>query len=403
MSQSGSLKPITCPSCGAALEITGNALVITCKYCSTQVPVPPEIRVRAQPQTTYTTGADTTSSLESTLVSGGTNLVVVAIVAVVVFVIVAAVALLSSSGGRSAAPPPTSRPRPTVAPTATRVGADVADVVLQFGGEGSGPGQFNEPRALTVDLDGNIYAADFESGRVQKFDPSGKFLWLAQLEGQQPAIQSGGLAADYAGHLYVAAQDKIFQLDATSGKVLKTVFDDFVNGAFTTLAAGTDNRLYGFSYNGLGDQIFQFDPDGDVTAQWKKPLTGIDNSATGSVDPLAVDGLGTFYVVEDHTQQIFIFDKTGKYVSRFAGQGDGLGQLNGANGIAVDGQRHLYVGDNNGIEIFGATGKFLRRIPEVPGMGSAFGIAVDSQGSIYIMTSHGDVLKFRLKASLDQG
>jgi hypothetical protein len=34
---------------------------------------------------------------------------------------------------------------------------------------------------VTLDSEGNLWAADYQDGRVQQFDPSGKFLQLIQV------------------------------------------------------------------------------------------------------------------------------------------------------------------------------------------------------------------------------
>lgn len=40
-----------------------------------------------------------------------------------------------------------------------------------FGEQGSGPGQFDRPTDAAIDQDGNLYVVDFGNNRVQKFQP----------------------------------------------------------------------------------------------------------------------------------------------------------------------------------------------------------------------------------------
>jgi DNA-directed RNA polymerase subunit RPC12/RpoP len=48
-----------------------------------------------------------------------------------------------------------------------------ANVLLEFGSEGIGPGMFNDARSIGVDGAGRIYVAEYTGGRVQVFDPAG--------------------------------------------------------------------------------------------------------------------------------------------------------------------------------------------------------------------------------------
>ena len=42
-------------------------------------------------------------------------------------------------------------------------------LLTQWGGQGSGPGQFNIPEGVVVGPEGNVYAADTWNSRIQKF------------------------------------------------------------------------------------------------------------------------------------------------------------------------------------------------------------------------------------------
>jgi sugar lactone lactonase YvrE len=54
--------------------------------------------------------------------------------------------------------------------------SSTGDIVDTHGGDGSGPGQFNEPVGLAIGPNGDIYVADTWNGRVQHFDSTFKYL-----------------------------------------------------------------------------------------------------------------------------------------------------------------------------------------------------------------------------------
>jgi hypothetical protein len=49
-------------------------------------------------------------------------------------------------------------------------------VLKEWGGTGSGPGEFTMPWGMDVDSQGDLYVADWRNDRVQKFDSEGIFL-----------------------------------------------------------------------------------------------------------------------------------------------------------------------------------------------------------------------------------
>jgi DNA-binding beta-propeller fold protein YncE len=78
-----------------------------------------------------------------------------------------------------------------------------------WGGEGSAPGKFNEPRGLAVDEERNVYVGDVENHRIQKFDQEGNYLTHWGEEGNRDGEFSypRGLAVDGQGDLHVVDFD----------------------------------------------------------------------------------------------------------------------------------------------------------------------------------------------------
>ncbi len=78
--------------------------------------------------------------------------------------------------------------------------------VSQWGGAGTGEGQFNIPRSIVQDSRGNYYVSDELNHRIQKFDSDGNFLAAYGSYGTaqgQFAVQQG-LSIDSQDRLYVA-------------------------------------------------------------------------------------------------------------------------------------------------------------------------------------------------------
>ena len=80
------------------------------------------------------------------------------------------------------------------------------NVILSFGGTGTGDGQFDDPDLITVDGDGNVYVGDRMNHRVQKFDNNGNFLtkWGSFGAGPGQFYRPGGIAIHPNGSIYVA-------------------------------------------------------------------------------------------------------------------------------------------------------------------------------------------------------
>src|SRR5207253_8514418 len=89
-----------------------------------------------------------------------------------------------------------------------KVLSDTGATLLMFGSKGSGNGQFQFPRGVTVDADGSIWVSDSIRGIVQHFTSTGTY--LAQLGALGSADNQLLRAADVevdANNVYVADVD----------------------------------------------------------------------------------------------------------------------------------------------------------------------------------------------------
>jgi DNA-binding beta-propeller fold protein YncE len=81
--------------------------------------------------------------------------------------------------------------------------------LLQWGGHGSEPGQFIQPRSLAIDEQDQVWVADACNHRIQVFDATGDEVRLVRRWGENGAEPGQlsypyGLALDGRGHVYVS-------------------------------------------------------------------------------------------------------------------------------------------------------------------------------------------------------
>ena len=91
------------------------------------------------------------------------------------------------------------------------------ELITSWGSDGSGPGQFNLPHDVTVDLENKVYVMDRENNRCQIFDVDGNYLseW-ANVPGPNDAI------IDDDGMMHVATGHEGVHVMSLDGKLIGT-------------------------------------------------------------------------------------------------------------------------------------------------------------------------------------
>lgn len=264
-----------------------------------------------------------------------------------------------------------------------------ARVVFSFGGEGSGPGLFNDARSVAVDRNsGMIYVAEYQGGRVQAFDASGKFLTQWNL-GNRDAIITG-MAAGRDGQVYIASGGDILRYEGATGALIGPLQIEGNNDYLESVAMRASGELVVI---GDSEDILWLDTTGKLAQALPEAISSVSGDAELDAR-LAVDGLDFVYALGRFNNAVFKFAPDGKYVNRFGSDGDEPGQFRAPYAIAADNQSRVFVSDIHGIQIFDSTGRYLDTIE--PRQGVVFGMTFNDQNELYTVSNDQKVTKYTL-------
>lgn len=216
--------------------------------------------------------------------------------------------------------------------------------IAQWGGAGSGDGQFNYVAGIAANGAGEVLVVDWGNHRIQKFTSGGTYVgqWGSQGSGNGQFQNPFGVAVSSAGAVYITDQG--------------------------------NNRVQVFSADGTYQ--FQWGTAGGGNGQFRGP-TGI--AIDGGDNVFVVDGAG-------HLQK---FSSTGAFVTGWTTWAPPVLPF----GVAVDASGFVYVADadvtKNWIEVFSGSGVLLTTLsnwgssPARP-MLQPSGVAADASGHLYV-------------------
>jgi DNA-binding beta-propeller fold protein YncE len=220
-------------------------------------------------------------------------------------------------------------------------GGEAADEVWLSTGRGKG--QVIYPRAIAHDRENDWYYVVDRAARIQRLDGEGNFLNAWTME-EQDLGKPVGLSVGPAGNVWVA------------------------DTHYCRVAVFTPD----------GKRILRFGSDGDEPGQFRL------------VTDIAFDSSHNVYVSEyGGNDRIQVFDLAGNYLRTFGTFGEGVGEFNRPQSIAVIGEE-LFVADavNHEIDVFATDGTFRRSLSApgtAPGdLNYPYGLDVTRDGQLLV-------------------
>ena len=162
-----------------------------------------------------------------------------------------------------------------------------------------------------------------------------------------------------------------------------------------TDAARVDDDLAGLTtvFDSLGDTIIAR-VDGEVPAAAVRTLRAELRIAPAEEDTTLFSEAfdvkpgrdGRLWVFDPRSRVMFLFDSVGRLERRIGRQGAGPGQFASNSGLVVlpDGRIAIWDSPNARIQLFSASGEYLRAIPHASGFNTSNGLVVDGAGTLYV-------------------
>ncbi len=217
--------------------------------------------------------------------------------------------------------------------------------------------------------------------------------------GQQPIPAPKDVAVDESGNIYIATDENVIKLDIT-GSIVMVLGSEGVGGvqfsnpkAIELDSSGNIYVVDAERYGPSNPCVQKFDSQGNFVSKFGTPGDG-DGQFDGPED-IALDSADNIYVTDSGNRRVQKFDSQGKFVSKFGTRGLDDGQFSHPSGIALDNSGNIYVVDGldgrflaGRVQKFDALGNFISKVGHPPPDGtdsySIVGIELDSVGNIYI-------------------
>ncbi len=286
--------------------------------------------------------------------------------------------------------------------------------LLAWGKPGDKPGEFHSPIHIAINKKDEVYVADLNNARVQKFTADGNYLGSFDLPPDTPPRKScivGGMAVDDGGLLYLSFMNRHkLAVYTEDGKVVREWGRRGKGDGEFDQPGGIVLRPDGtlFVTDQCNHRVQHFTLGGKFLGRWGEhgprpgQFGGPDLAGSRFAGPhfLAQDSKGRLYTTEAALGRVQQLTPEGRPLAGWGDKGDEPGGFGAAHlgklpntfgpiAVLVDRHDRVWVSSlNDRVQLFTPEGKFLFGIGS-PGKGPGqfsrpHGLALDSKGNLYV-------------------
>jgi streptogramin lyase len=284
---------------------------------------------------------------------------------------------------------------------------------FQFGSEGTGNGQFKEPRGEVVLPNGNMDVVDSSNSRVEEFSATGAYLGTFGKSGKENGQFKSpyGIALDSKGNLWIVDSGNQRVQELNEKHEWKITFGSEGTGAGqfkeprgiavtpggdVYVSDGANNRVEEFNSEGKFLAAFGFGvSNGEAkfeicTTTCQAGILGSGNGQFNAPRAIAIGKGGEVWVADDGNNRVEEFNEKNEYLSKFGKTGTGNGEFKEPKGIALDAKGHVWVADsgNDRVQELTSAGTYLTSVG-AKGKGNGqfeepWGLAFTPTGALYV-------------------
>lgn len=245
-----------------------------------------------------------------------------------------------------------------------KIGSD-NNVVTSWGSTGSGEGEFNGLQDFHVDrIDERVYVAEYTNKRVQVFDYDGEYVtqWLVGI-GVSDVVRFGEYVYIVGWGIGIGHQIVKYDLDGELVEVVATEIPPIYG-----LDVDRVGNLYSFCED--TEHICKYAPDGTVLARWGSFGSG-NGQFNDATDLAVVDfgGVDYVFVVDYGNDRVQVFTTSGEFQWKWGEPGSEYGQFSRVWGIADDPDGNIHTAEgyysgegNKRVQKFSPQGVFFGSI-----------------------------------------